>query len=104
MNPAAKINEPTFRSGFVLLPTDTIDSRRSLTLESVEAIAQQRGVNVVEQGGEPLLLPFPCCFSHTVQPLGHAVPALCREPVWLTDVLLHLRPSLPHLRSSFRFL
>src|ERR1700750_1894887 len=104
MNPAAKINEPTFQSGFVLLPTDTIDSPRSLTLESVEAVAQQRVVNGVEQGGKPLLLPFPCCFSHTVQPLGHAVPALCREHVWLTDVLLHLRPSLPPLRSSFRCL
>jgi hypothetical protein len=79
VNPAVKINEPTFQSRFILLPPDTIDSRRSLTLESVEAIAQQRGVDVVEQGSEPFLFPFPCCFSHTVQPLGHAVPALRRE-------------------------
>jgi hypothetical protein len=58
---------------------DTIHSRRSLTLESVKAIAQQRDVDVVEQGSEPFLPPFPCCFSHTGQPLGHAVPALSRE-------------------------
>ncbi len=45
-----------------------------------------------------------CCFSHTVQSLGHAFPALCREHVWLRDVLLHLRPSLPNLRRSFYFL
>ena len=79
MNPAVKINEPILQSRFILLPTDTIDSRRSLTLESVEAIAQQHGVDVVEQGGEPFLFPFLCCFSHTVQSLGHAVPALRQE-------------------------
>jgi len=33
---------------------------------------------MVEQGSEPFLLPFLCCFSHTVQSLGHALPALCR--------------------------
>ncbi len=99
MNPAVKINEATFQSRFILLPPDTIDFRRSLTLESVEAIAQQSGVNMVEQGSKPFLLLFPCCFTHTVQPLGHAVPALYREHTWLTDVLLHLRPSLPNLRD-----
>ena len=57
-------------------------------------------LQVVEQGSEPFLLPFPCCFSHTVQSLGHAFPALCREHAWLSDVLLHLRPSLPNLRRS----
>jgi hypothetical protein len=31
--------------------------------------------------GEPFLSPFPCCFAHTVQPLGHAFPALCRGHV-----------------------
>jgi hypothetical protein len=35
---------------------------------------------MVEQSGEPFLSPFPCCFAHTVQPLGHAF-------AWLTDVL-----------------
>jgi hypothetical protein len=79
VNPAVKMNEATFQSRFILLPPDTIDSRRSLTLESVEAIAQHRGVNVVEQGSEAFLFLFPCCFSHTVQSLGYAVPALCRE-------------------------
>jgi hypothetical protein len=47
--PAVKINKATLQPRFILLPPDTIDSPRSLTLESVEAIAQQRGVNVVEQ-------------------------------------------------------
>src|SRR5215471_502173 len=53
---------------------------------------------MVEQSGEPLLLSFPCYFPHTVQPLGHALPALCRVHVRLSDVLPRLCPSLPGLR------
>ncbi len=55
---------------------------------------------MVEQGGEPLLLSFLCYLPHTVQPLGHALPALCRAHVRLNDVLLRLCPSLPSLRGK----
>src|SRR5713226_1278835 len=55
---------------------------------------------MVEQSGEPLLLSFPCYFSHTVQPLGHALPVLCRVHVRLSDVLPRLCPSLPGLRGK----
>src|SRR6266566_2612531 len=58
---------------------------------------------MVEQSGESFLLPFPCCLPHTVQSLGHALPALCRTHVRLNDVLLSLRPSLPSFRGSLRF-
>src|SRR5712692_11599232 len=58
---------------------------------------------MVEQSDEPLLLSFPCYFSHTVQPLGHALPVLCRVHVGLNDVLLSLRPSLPSLRGRLPF-
>src|ERR1035438_6316224 len=55
---------------------------------------------MVEQSGEPFLLSFLCCLPHTVQPLGHALPALCRAHVRLNDVLLRLRPSLPPPASA----
>jgi hypothetical protein len=100
VNPAVKIGEPVLKSGFILLPCHAIDSRRSLTLEGVEAVAKKIDVEMMEQSGEPFLFPFPCCFTHTVQPLGHAFPSLCREHVWLIDVLLHLRSSLPGLRRK----
>src|ERR1700692_1179230 len=58
---------------------------------------------MVEQGGEPFLLPFFCCLPHTVQSLGHALPALCRTHVRLNDVLLNLCPSLPGLRGRLPF-
>src|ERR1035441_8478765 len=59
---------------------------------------------MVEQSGEPLLLSFPCCLPHTVQPLGHALPALRRVHLRLNDVLPRLRPSLPCLRGRLPFL
>jgi hypothetical protein len=58
---------------------------------------------MVEQSGEPLLLSFPCYFPHTVQPLGHALPVLCRVHVRLNDVLPRLCPSLPGLRGKLPF-
>jgi hypothetical protein len=39
-----------------------------------------------------------CCLPHTVQSLGHALPALCRTHVGWNDVLLSPCPSLPSLR------
>src|SRR5713226_4630573 len=58
---------------------------------------------MVEQSGEPFLLPFSCCLSHTGQSLGHAFPTLCRAHARLTDVLLSLCPSLPGLRRGLPF-
>src|SRR5499425_2172618 len=59
---------------------------------------------MVEQSGEPFLLSFLCYLPHTVQPLGHALPTLCRVHVRLNDVLLRLCPSLPNLRGRLPFL
>src|ERR1700692_180574 len=58
---------------------------------------------MVEQSGEPFLLPLLCCLPHTVQPLGHALPALCRVHAGWNDVLLGLRSSLPNLRRRWPF-
>src|SRR5271169_819597 len=58
---------------------------------------------MVKQSREPFLPPFLCCFSHTVQSLGHSFPALCRVGVGLNDVLLGPRPFLPSLRRRSLF-
>src|SRR6202790_5303268 len=58
---------------------------------------------MVEQSREPFLLSFLCCYSHTVQSLGHSSPALCRVGVGLNDVLLGPRPFLPSLRRRSLF-
>src|SRR5712691_8847978 len=59
---------------------------------------------MVEQSGEPFLLPIFCYLPHTVQPLGHTFPALCRAHARWNDVLLGLCPSLPDLRRRLPFL
>jgi len=59
---------------------------------------------MMQQCGELLLLPFLRCSTHALQPLGHAWAALCRSHVWLSDVLLGLRPSLQALRGWLPFL
>src|SRR5260370_12102178 len=81
MYSTVQIVESIFQSGFILLPSHAIDSRRSLTLQNVEALAEESDVEVVEQSGEPFLLPFSCCLPHTAQSLGHTFPALCRAHV-----------------------
>src|SRR5262249_1379215 len=58
---------------------------------------------MVEQSCEPFLSPSLCCFSHTIQSLGHSFPALCRASVGLNDVLLGPRPFLPSLRRRSLF-
>jgi hypothetical protein len=37
VNPAVKINKSILQSGFILLPSHTVDSRRSLTLHCTSA-------------------------------------------------------------------
>src|SRR6476646_10281358 len=53
---------------------------------------------MMEQCREPLLLVLPRSFPHTMQSLGHPLPALRRLSVRFHDVLLGHRPSLHHLR------
>src|SRR5215831_7297358 len=96
--PAVQIGEPIFQPDLVLVPCDAVHSRRSLTLQSVKAVPEQRDRQMVKQGGELHLLPFPCCLTHTRQPLGHTSLALCRERAGLMSVLLDQRPSLLTLR------
>src|SRR5450755_2478051 len=102
MNPAVKVGKPILQTGFILLPRHAVYSGRSLTLKRVEAVTKKINVQMVEQGSEHFLPSCPCCFSHTVQPLGHAIPALCQVHAWLRGVLLHLCPSLPNLRQCVR--
>src|SRR5262250_2560225 len=48
MHSTVQIAESIFQSGFILLPSHAIDSRRGLTLQCVEALAEECEVEVVE--------------------------------------------------------
>src|SRR5882762_9306159 len=56
---------------------------------------------MVEQSSEPFLLSFLCYLPHTVQPLGHALPTLCRMHVRLNDVLPTSAEGCPPLFGRF---
>src|SRR5215467_12098546 len=75
-------------------PSDPLHSWSGLTLQGVKAVPEQYDCQMVKQSGELPLLPFPCCPTHTRQPLGHANTALRRVRAELMSVLLDQRPSL----------
>src|SRR3974390_382897 len=104
VHPAVQIDESILQAGCILLPSHAIDSGSSSTLKGVEAVAEYSDAQVVEQGGEPFLLPSSCCLRPPLQSLGHVFPALSRTHVRLNDVLLSLCPSLPALPGSLPFL
>jgi hypothetical protein len=53
---------------------------------------------VVQERGEPFLLPQPCRLPYAVQRLGHASPVLRPARALLTRVPLGPRPWLHRLR------
>ena len=100
VNPVLQIGEPTFQTFLVLLPPNAVHSRRRALLQRVKTRPQQLDRQMVQQCGEPFLLPFPRYSAHTGQTQCHALPVLCRGRAALTDVLLGWRPSLPLLRRA----
>src|SRR5204863_155853 len=99
MDATVQILQPTFQPRLILLPGHAVYSGCRFSLHPIEAFPQPINAQMVEQGGELQLLVRLCCLPHTRQPLGHASPALRREHVELSSVLLDQRPSLPTLRK-----
>src|SRR5258708_14326738 len=93
VHPIVQIDKSILQSSFILFPPHAIDTRRSLTLECVEAVAEQFDAHMVEQSAEPFLFPFPCCSSHTVQALVPPLPVLCRAHGRPAHALPRLFPS-----------
>ena len=94
MNPAVQISDSILQTGFILLPTYAIDSRRSFTLKYVEAVAQKIDGQMVEQCGEPFLLLFPCCFPSPV-PFPPQPPQEVAFPCSAASQVLRHSPTSP---------
>ncbi len=52
---------------FVSLPRQPVDARRSVPLQFEEGLFQRIDADVVEERGEPILLPFPCRLPYAIQ-------------------------------------
>ena len=69
MDPSVQVLEVALQSRLVVLPRHAVHARGGMALERQERIPQQIDRYVVQQRGEPLLLPLPCSLPYTVQPL-----------------------------------
>jgi hypothetical protein len=58
-----------FEVCLVVLPRQPIHAGGCILRKLVERFLQKLGVDVVEERGEPLLLPFPCDFPYALQRL-----------------------------------
>ncbi|WP_352887465.1 hypothetical protein [Mesorhizobium sp. M0862] len=70
----------------------TRNSFSILAPERVERRPKRVYIDMVEERGEPFLLPQPCGFPYAVQRLGHASPTLCPVHALLFRVPLGPRP------------
>jgi hypothetical protein len=69
VDPILQIAEPTLEIGLVVLPCDPVYPGRGIPLESEECQPEQVDIHMVEERGEPLLLPLPCGLSYALQRL-----------------------------------
>ena len=95
-----QIVEPGLKIGLILGPCQTVHAGSGITLEREECLPEQIDAEMVEERGELLLLPQPNGFSHAVERMGHACPALRPERILLARVPLGRRPSLHRLRHQ----
>jgi len=99
VNTAVQIHEPALEVLTVFAPRDAVDPGSRIPLERRVGGPEPFDIDVVEERGEPFLLPCPCNVPYAVQPLGHAFPVLRPVRVVLTRVPLGPRPSLHPLLS-----
>ncbi len=81
-------------------PRQPVHAGCGIFFEFKERRSEMVDADVMEERGEPLLLPFACSFPYAFQRLGHARPALCPVRALLVRIPLGLRPWLHRLRSG----
>src|ERR1700741_4367686 len=86
MNPLVQISEVSVKVCFVGRPRQSIHPRGGIAFEREERHPQAVDADVVEECGEPLLLPLPCGLPYALQRLCHALPSLCPVRASLTRV------------------
>src|SRR3954453_6590834 len=94
MDPVVQISEVSVKVCLVVLPGQPVHSRRGVPLKIKERHAEQVEADVMEERGEPFLLPVPCGLPYAVQRLGHAFPVL-RPARALLSPGGSLRPPAP---------
>jgi hypothetical protein len=91
--------EPGLELCLVVPPCQSVHAGCSVSLEREERQPEQVDADMVEERGEPFLLPLLSDLPYAAQRLGHAFPVLCPARAVLTRIPLGPRPSLHRLRS-----
>src|SRR5713101_8461056 len=100
MDPSMQVHKLALEVCLVVPPRQSIHTGCGILFKLVERRLKMRGADVVEERGELLLLPLPCCLPYALQPLGHGFPALYPARAVLTRIPLGPRPWLPRLRGG----
>ena len=98
MDSRVQVLEIPLQVCLVVLPCHPVYSRYRVALQGVERQLEQVGIDVVQQRGEPFLLPDLCCLTYALQRLGHASPHLRAVRALPDRVPLDPRPLLCRLR------
>ena len=69
MDASMQVLEIALEILLVIHPGQTIDTRRGIFPKFEERLVEQIGADVVEERGELLLLPLPCCLPYALQRL-----------------------------------
>jgi hypothetical protein len=99
LDAVVQVPEVALEICFVVAPYQSIHSGCGVLLEFMERLLQPVDTDMVEERGEPVLLPFPCDFPYALQLMGHACPALRPARALLARIPLGPCPSLHRLRN-----
>src|SRR6266516_3567420 len=100
MNSSMQVREVALEVLLVVAPCQSVHTRSSMLFEGKELRFEQIGADVVQERGEPLLLPFLRSQPYAFQPLGHACPARRPVRVVLVRIPFGPSPSLHRLRGG----
>ena len=98
MDSSTEVLEIPLELRLVVLPCHPVDAGGGFAFERVERRPERVDVDMVEERGEPLLLPLLRGLPYAVQRLGHARPGL--SPVRALLIPLPLVPALGSTASA----
>jgi hypothetical protein len=98
VDPIVQRLQPGLKVRLVVLPGHAIHAGGGFAFERIERQPERIDIDVVEERGEPLVLPKLCCLPYAVQRLGHASPGLRPVRALMIRVPLGIEPWLHRRR------
>ena len=100
MQPSVQVLEIALKVCCVGRTGQPVHAGCRILLELAERFPEVCDADMVEERGEPLLLPFPCSLPYALQRLFHGSPAWHPARALLARIPLGPSPWLPRLRGG----